>query len=355
MQTGFRTWRAAVRPWLRVLETLAWAGFFAFAALFLAARYWLLPNVERYREDIVAAVSQAVGLRVTVGRIEAQWEGLRPELTFTDVRVFDRDGREALVLPVVENVVSWRSLVHRDLRLHSLAIEGPRLQLRRDRQGAITVAGIRVEGDAGEGRLADWVLGQREIEIRGAEIEWLDELRRAPALALSDLNFRLRNDGDEHAFGLSARPPQALGSALELRAEMIGRTVKELQAWNGRVFAELGYTDLAGWRAWVDVRKGQGAVRLWASLGEGRVTRATADVALTGVVARLGRDLPVLEVASVSGRLQGRESARGFEFGARNLAVAGRGPPMQSTSFRASWERAADGAPQRGSLSANLI
>jgi uncharacterized protein (TIGR02099 family) len=359
MQTETRTWLNKARPWLRALELLAWTAFFGFAVLFLAMRYWLLPNVERYREDIVAAVSRAVGLKVTVGRIEAGWEGLRPQLTFSDVRVYDRDGREALVLPAVGNVVSWRSLASRDLRLHSLAIEGPRLTLRRDARGTIFVAGIRIEGDAGEGKLADWVLGQRQIEVRGAEVEWVDELRQAPPLALSALEFRLRNEGDEHAFGLSARPPRALGSALELRAEMIGRTVKELKAWNGRLYAEFGYTDLAGWRPWVDypieVRKGQGAVRIWATLGQGRVTRATADVSLTGVVARLGEDLPVLEVNSVRGRLQGRETARGYEFGAVNLALAGRGAPMQSTSFRASWERAEGGQPRRGSVSANLI
>ncbi len=345
---------------LRALEIILWAAFFALAGAFLALRYWVLPNVERYREDIAAAVSQATGLKVTIGAIEADWAGLWPELTLADVRVYDRDGREALVLPAVENVVSWRSLVHRELRLHSLAIEGPRLTLRRDPQGVITVAGIRIEGDAGEGALAEWVLAQREIEIRNAEIDWVDELRGAPPLALSRLNFRLRNEDYEHSFGLSARPPAALGSGLEVRGELVGRAVGELKSWNGRVFAELGYTDLAGWRAWVDypldVRKGQGAVRLWATFVEGKVRRATADLALTGVVARLDKDLPVMELPSVRGRLHGRDTERGYEFGVRNLAVAsGHGPDMQATSFQINWERAAGERPQRGVVSANLI
>ena len=46
-------------PWLgllRAIEVLAWAAFFAFAVIFLALRYWLLPNVEHYRGDIVAAI-----------------------------------------------------------------------------------------------------------------------------------------------------------------------------------------------------------------------------------------------------------------------------------------------------------
>ena len=42
---------------LRALEVLAWVSFFAFAAIFLSLRYWILPDVERYRGDIVAAIS----------------------------------------------------------------------------------------------------------------------------------------------------------------------------------------------------------------------------------------------------------------------------------------------------------
>lgn len=347
-------------PWLRALEILAWTAFFACALAFLALRYWLLPNVERYRENIVAAVSHAIGLKVTVASIEPDWRGMLPQLVLADVRVYDRDGREALVLPLVENVVSWRSLLHSDLRLQSLAIDGPKLTLRRDRQGAIYVAGIRLEDRQGEDRLADWILGQREIEIRNAEIEWVDELRGAPPLALTQVHFRLRNEDFEHSIGLSARPPAALGSALELRAELAGGSVNELRSWNGRLFAEVGYTDLAGWRAWVDypvdVRKGQGAVRLWATLVEGKVRRATADLALSGVVARLGKDLPVLEVSAVRGRLHGRETERGYEFGARDLALAsGRGPEMHSTSFQVNWERAAGSRAQHGLVNASLI
>ncbi len=362
MQTPLPAWldRRRLALALRALEVLAWTAFFAFAALFLALRFWVLPNIERYRGDIVAAVSRSVGLEVTVEGIEADWLGLRPRIVLSGVRVYDRDGREALVLPSVENVVGWRSVLAGGLRLRSLAIDGPRLTLRRDAEGAIWVAGMKLAEGRSEGGLADWILGQNEIQVRNADIEWIDERRGAPPLELSALNFRLRNDGDAHAFGLSARPPRALGSGLELKAELVGRSVGELKAWNGRVFAELGTTDLAGWRAWVDypidVRRGQGAVRVWATLAGGAVSRATADVALSGVAARLARDLPLLEVTAVRGRLQGRETARGYEFGVRNLALAtGRGPEMQATSFRAQWERAQGARPQRGLVNASLI
>ena len=132
--------RTSLRNVLRALEILAWAAFFAFAILFLALRYWLLPNVEHYRADIVAAISRSIGLPVKVGALATDWQGLRPRLSISDVRVYDAGGREALVLPVVENVVAWRSLIARDLRLHSFVIDGPKLAVRRDARGELFVA-----------------------------------------------------------------------------------------------------------------------------------------------------------------------------------------------------------------------
>ncbi|MBM3354717.1 MAG: hypothetical protein FJY47_02625, partial [Betaproteobacteria bacterium] len=91
---------------LLALELLVWTGFFAFALAFIALRYWVLPNIESQRENIVAAISKAIGLPVKIGALETDWAGLRPRLLISDVRVYDRGGREALVLPGVENVVS---------------------------------------------------------------------------------------------------------------------------------------------------------------------------------------------------------------------------------------------------------
>jgi uncharacterized protein (TIGR02099 family) len=367
MQSSDRS--SATAKLLRVLEVLAWTAYFACAAVFLALRFWLLPQVEHRQDEVVAALTRVIGLPVTIGALRAEWEGLRPRLIVSGLRIYDREGREALALPSVEPVVSWASLPALQLRLHSLVIDGPRLLVRRDAQGAVHVAGLDVEaqaeaapggaGAAGVG-LAGWILEQHEIEIRNAEIVWRDELRGAPPLTLRNLQFRLRNRGDLHQIGLSAQPPRALGASLELRAAVRAADPGMPARWSGRVYAELGYTDLAAWKPWVDypvdVASGEGALRVWASFGEGRVLDAKADLALGNVVARLGRDLPVLAIASVRGRVEGRQIPRGYEFGVRRLAlVPAQGAPLEGTTFSASWEEAQAAEPARGALRAELI
>ncbi|MGQ0653323.1 MAG: YhdP family phospholipid transporter, partial [Betaproteobacteria bacterium] len=331
----------------------------------LVLRFWLLPNIENYREAIVAHATEAVGRPVKIAAIEAGWLGLRPQISLTDVRLYDAGGREVLALPLVENVVSWRSLVFRDLRLHSLLIDGPRVTVRRDAEGGLHVAGIKLSGgDTREPRFTDWLLGQSDIVIRNAAIEWRDEKRGAPPLALTSLSLRIRNEGEAHALGLNARPPAELGSTLDVRATLAGRTVTDVSAWSGRVYAEVGDTDLAAWRAWfdypVDLRRGRGAVRLWATLAEGEVRGATADVALAEVDARLGRDLAPLELESVRGRVSARSDEQGYEIFARNLLlVVPHGPQFQETDFHLTWRPARAGggnaAAESGSLRGKLI
>ena len=345
------------RLW-RILEVIAWATFFSVAAAVLVLRYGLLPQAERLRPEIVARVAATVGRPVTIGRIDAEWLGLRPQINLSDVRILDAEGREALVLPSVENILSWRSLAHGQLRLHALRIEGPKLSMGRDTSGALYVAGIKLalslNGAQGDTSFSDWLLGQEAIEIRNAEIDWLDEMRGALPVRLTAINVLLKSDGDHHTLGVNARPPESLGAKLELRADLTGRSVGEAAGWSGQIYAELGYTDLAAWRPWfdypVDVQKGEGAVRLWLTLDNGVMRQATADVALAKFKAKLGAELPPLEVASISGRLQGRALADGYQLTARRLALAAEdGMPLAPVDFQIAWKA------ESGVVSANTL
>src|SRR5262245_12937499 len=248
----------------RAVEFLAWTAFFVVAASVLAVRFWVLPDIERYRGEIVAAVSAAVGQPVRIGGIQAGWYGLNPQVQLRDVRIYDHAGREALTLPSIENRLAWSSLLRGELKVRSLAIDGLRLQIRRDAEGALYVAGVKLGSDA---RFSRWLLAQDEVVLRNAEIEWHDERRGAPALALTDVNIRLRNSGEQHSLGFSARPPEELASSVELRAVLQGPNLSDPAAWEGRVYVELGASDLAAWRTWIDhpwrIVRGDGAVRAW--------------------------------------------------------------------------------------------
>jgi len=342
----------------QAVEVAAWTAFFGFALLLLTLRFWVLPKVAEHRDEIALVAARVIGQPVKIGAIDAGWYGLRPQINLSNVRILDNEGRDALVLPSIENVLSWDSLLHGEVRLSVLVIDGPRLTVRRDAAGAIYVAGLKLGANPGTPGFTDWLLGHGEVAVRNAEIEWHDEKRGAPPLALSAVNLRLHNSGDNHSIGLVARPPAALGSRLEVRAQLAGRTLTNPAAWSGKVFAELGATDLAAWRAWIDypldVREARGALRLWATLEAGSLTEATADVALAQVLALLGPELPALELTTLQGRLHAHTVRDGYELSARGLTLTPvDGPVLRPTDFEVKWGGGA--AEQHGSASATLI
>ncbi len=355
-------WPILARPGIaRALRWAAWglfAAWLAFAALVLALRYAVLPKVADYRAEIEQAASRAVGQPVRIGRIEARWQGLNPDLILDDVVIADRQGAPAFSLARVEGVLSWQSLVRLRPTLSLLAFDGPVLHVRREIDGKLTVAGMASEGES-DPAFAEWVLEQKRIRIRDATIVWEDRLRQAPPLVLEDLQLALDNSGRRHRFGLSAAPPENLAARIDIRGEIKGELGDALEHLTGKLFVELDYADLAGWRAWVDypvlLPQGRGALRIWGDLDDG-AGKVTADVALEELRVRLGRKLPELDLASMRGRLEGRYKADEWALSGHKVELLTLdGVRVAPTDFHLEWRQNPPGSQVNGSASATFL
>lgn len=315
-------------PWRKWLGRLLFYGtalsLIGLGGVVAALRWWILPEVTNYRADIEAQISRASGHRVTIGAIGASWDGLRPYLALGHVVIHDKQGQPALTLEDVGATLSWMSLPALELRLHQLEIVRPQLLIQREADGTIYVSGIKIDPNT-PSNFADWVLRQDAIRVSYATVEWRDQLRNAPPLLLRDVGMAMKTSGRHHRFGVIASAPEALASTLDIRGDLKGVSLGRLQEWKGELYANLGQTDIAAWRTWIDlpyaISQGQGAVQAWSEITDGRVTGISAQLRLTDVRARLGKKLPELALARLGGRLGWRELARGFEFTARGVQV----------------------------------
>ncbi len=348
----------------RLLVWGFWLLYFSFVLLVLALRYAILPHIEDYRPDIERLVSEGIGQEVGIGRIEASWAGLNPDLTLHDVRVQDAEGRPALAFSRVEAVLSWWSLPSAQLRLRLLRIKEPTLHLRRNAEGRYFIAGIPLNQDGSDSDVAAWVLEQRRIRIDGATLVWDDELRQAPTLVLEDLSLGLDNDGRRHRFGLTAQPPEGLAARIDIRGDFRGNDIERMEKWSGQVYAEFDYTDLAVWRQWIDypvtLPHGHGALRAWAGFADGALQEITADVSLQDVHLKLAQDLPELELERMSGRLQALFPETGLSVkgvgvelvsGTKMPESADAGIKIEPTDFEVIWQPDADGKNGLGNVS----
>jgi uncharacterized protein (TIGR02099 family) len=364
LRAAYRMANRASHHVLGFTVKLVLLAYFLFALCFLFLRWAVLPNIDYYKGDIERLASRAVGNQVTIQRIYATWSGLRPSLFLGDVLLRDKQGRQVLTLPSVLATVSWWSVPALDVRFESLEIIRPEIDVRREQDGRLFVAGIALDPRQGDGKGADWALKQRHIAIREGRLTWTDLKRAAPPLVLDHVDLVLRNRWQHHQLALRATPPAALAKPLDVRADFLhpsfARRISDVSLWRGELYADLRDTDLAAWKRYLDypfqLTHGYGSLRTWIALDQARLAGFTADVGLAGVSARLGKGQPPLNLHQVTGRISAREEfdpgsetggrptfgANGHTVRIENLALRGADgallPPM---SLEETWRPAA--------------
>ncbi|RZI41252.1 TIGR02099 family protein [Herbaspirillum sp. HC18] len=312
----YRLTNVATRHVLGALLKLAILVYFLFCVLVLGLRYAVLPNIDSYKPDVENLATHTLGNKVTIADIKASWSGLHPRLSLDTVIIHDKSGNASLTLPNVSATLSWWTLLVGDLRLQQLEINSPDMDIRREADGKLYVAGIFVDlGKSGDGKGADWVLSQREIVIRDGRLRWNDHKRAAPELMLDKVDFVLHNQWRDHRFALRATPPHAFAAPLDIRASFahppFASRISDVAAWKGEVYADMHDTDLTVWSAYFDypieMQRGKGSVRAWLNFDRAKVADFTADLTLTNVSTRLRKDLEPMNLTEISGRVSVRE------------------------------------------------
>lgn len=351
---------AAVVRWLLWVVLAVWT---AFTLLWGTLHGWIVPRIEDFRPQLEIQASRALGVPVRIGGITAHTEGLVPSFEITDLLLLDPQGREALRLHRVVASLSPRSMLN--FGFDQLYIEQPALDVRRAQDGRIFVAGLDMSrGESSDGRAADWFFNQTEFVIRNGTLQWTDELRGATPLALSSVDLVVRNPARRHLIRLDATPPSGLGQRFKVqgvfRQPLLSRNPGQWTEWDGQIHADFPRVDAALLRhlgdLGVEVREGQGALRLWADVNKGEVSGAVADVLMTGVSAVLGRQLAPLDLDTVSGRLGGRRLAHGFDFSTRDLQFRTReGQVWPGGNVALTWTGAEGKMPAQGDVRADRL
>ena len=215
-----RSAKASKLRWvMRALIGLVLAAWSLLLIAWLALHWGILPHIEQWRGAIETRASRALGVPVRIGSITVRSSGWVPALELRDVSLLDAQLRPALSLPHVAAAISPGSLLALELRFEQLLIDGAQLEVRRDREGRIFVAGLDFSAPAGgdDGAGADWLFKQHEVVIRGGSLHWTDEQRAAPPLVLSDVQLVVRNSLLHHHLRFDATPSAEWGERFTLQ------------------------------------------------------------------------------------------------------------------------------------------
>ena len=317
-----------LRRVVRALIVLVLAAWSLLLVAWLALHWGILPHIEQWRGAIETRASRALGVPVRIGSITVRSSGWIPALELRDVSLLDAQQRPALSLPRVAAAISPGSLLALELRFEQLLIDGAQLEVRRDSQGRIFVAGLDFSAPAGgdDGAAADWLFKQHEVVIRGGSLRWTDEQRAAAPLALSDVQLVVRNSLLHHDLRLDATPSAEWGERFTVQGNftqpLLARS-GDWRRWSGNAYASLPRADLRELRQHValpfELSEGDGALRGWFEVSEGQPRAATVDLALRAVSLRLAAEVEVLTVEQVEGRFTALHNDNGTTLGVRNL------------------------------------
>ncbi len=325
-------WRV-VRSGVRIVGGLVLLAWSLILVAWLVLNWAILPRIDEWRPELERLATRSLGAPVQIGKVSVESHGWIPRVQLQQVVLRDAQGREALRLDSVSAAVSAASLWHLQLRFEQLLIDRPTLEIRRDAQGHIFVAGLEVSGPASADRHdgADWFFSQPEFVIRQGRVRWIDEQRQAGPLELEAVDLVLRNGSAlgsrRHEWRLDASLPAALGERVSLRGRfthpLLGRA-GELERWSGSLYADLPQADVRPLRQYLDLpfdlNEGAGALRLWADMHEGAVTVVTADLGLAAVSLRLDDDLPPLALERLQGRISAERRKDGYAIAAKALS-----------------------------------
>ncbi|MFM9902245.1 MAG: YhdP family protein [Polaromonas sp.] len=335
---------AAVRRWrwlARASGVLLWllvAAWLLFGATWLLIHGWIVPRIGELRPRLEVVASQALGVPVRIGQITAQSTGLIPSFELRDVTLLDAQARVAVRLPRLLGTLSPGSLWC--LGFEQLVIDQPELDIRRAADGKIYVGGLDVSTglntSASHSRAADWLFSQPELLLRGGQVRWTDELRAVPPLALTGVDFVMRNGHRRHQMRLDATPPPGWGERFTARGlfrqPLLLGAAGDFSTWSGQLYADFAKVDMSQLRRYVmrdklgtlalDIQRGQGALRGWADIRKGQVSSATTDLALQDVDVRLGPKLEPLAFVAVAGRVGARQRADGFDLSTEGLSFS---------------------------------
>jgi len=292
-------------------------------------RFVIFPNINTYKNDISAQISEKIGLKTTIGNITTGWEGISPKIVISEIDIYDNDNTSALHLENVKGKFSWLSIPMMHPHLSYISIYNPKLHIHRKSNGSITIAGIPIAGE-GEPDFANWILSQANIRVKNAAIIWQDDLRQAPALSLDQANITLSNPAwrkifGQHLISVTALPSIGTQQPMIANARFFGRDVSKIKNWHGSIELEASAIDLTVWKPWldypIDLQSGTGNTTVTLNFSDAKIDKIKADVELRDMQGSLNNNMQPFNANLLSGLVTWEKAQKTTTITAKNIKL----------------------------------
>ncbi|NCT77432.1 TIGR02099 family protein [Pseudomonas stutzeri] len=214
------------------------------AAFYVSLGRQLVPLVAEYRAEVQEKAQAALGMPITLGRLEGRWEGFAPRLLAHDVLLGEGDSAMRLDrIAIVPDLAG--SLWARAWRLNQLELSGVQLSVAEDAEGKWRVEGLptRTEQKPPEPqKMLESLQRVRGLVVRNSQIT-LEPFGESP-LTLSYTDLSLRVDGERLRLDGRSILPDGQPLALNIQGRVQPQRWQHAEA---QVYLSLPQSDWAAW------------------------------------------------------------------------------------------------------------
>lgn len=251
----------------------------------LVLRYWLLPNIDIWRQPISQILSNITQSEVQIGQIQAQWQGLYPEVELKDVYLSEKDAQPQIHIPSMLARFQLSSLFKAQPYFSFLRIEGLQLVLQRDPHQRLSIVGQSMNpissSEATSKSFLSWVAQLQKIELHDATLIWQDHWRDTAPVHLTNVQGTLQHKQGQLQYEVTASPPVGLGETIRLLGALDSIELLKGQL-SGTLYVQMTGLNAEAWHQWVDLPTGlvQANVesQIWLHLRQGQVRELSMDV-----------------------------------------------------------------------------
>ncbi|RMS33540.1 hypothetical protein ALP71_05583, partial [Pseudomonas coronafaciens pv. garcae] len=213
------------------------------AALYVSLGRQLTPLVAEYRVDVETKATSALGMPLSIGRLEGSWSRFAPVLLAHDVMV--GEGATALRLDRVRVVPDlWGSLLAREVRIAHLEVDGLQFILRQDQDGNWAVQGLPVRDDSpfDPEQVLNQVQAVEHLSLLGSQVT-VQPYDAAP-MTLTYVDLSLATGPYHQRLDARLTLPDGQPFSLNVRSRIQASQWKEGEA---DIYASLPQSDWAKW------------------------------------------------------------------------------------------------------------
>ncbi len=210
---------------------------------------WGLIRIDDYRDEIIAALEDATGARVAIGRLEASLRGLNLSVKAADLKLASPAGEDdgIAVAEAIIGIDGLASLFNMEWALESVYLSQAKLKAAtdRDRNLLLPDIGLAIPLQAPlYGLTAHGDMARRlhtRIRVDGLDVEWSSPLH-PQALHFEDISLVIDKESADAYIALDASLPRQFGKHIRISVGDDGVYLRAEMLELANVLAEAGMT-----------------------------------------------------------------------------------------------------------------